>query len=35
MANASEDQLREMPQFEEEGYESMAGLGEEQPAEQQ
>ena len=33
MANASEDQLREMPQYEEEGYESMAGLGEE-PARQ-
>ena len=33
MANASEDQLREMPQYEEEGYESMAGLGEE-PAQQ-
>jgi hypothetical protein len=35
MANASEDQLRDMPQFEEEGYESMAGLGEERPAQQQ
>jgi hypothetical protein len=34
MANASEDQLRDMPAFNQEGFESMAGLGEE-PAEQQ
>jgi hypothetical protein len=34
MANASEDQLRDMPEFNQEGFESMAGLGEE-PAEQQ
>ena len=34
MANVTEDQLRDMPEYNEEGYESTAGLGE-QPAEQQ
>jgi hypothetical protein len=35
MANASEDQLKNMPEYDEEGYESMAGLGQERPAQQQ
>ena len=34
MANVTEDQLRDMPEYNEEGYESTAGLGE-QPTEQQ
>jgi PRC-barrel domain len=34
MANVTEDQLRDMPEYNEEGYESTAGV-EGQPAEQQ
>jgi hypothetical protein len=36
MANASEDQLKQMPEYEEEGYESTAQMQQEQqPAQQQ